>query len=167
MIKLHKAFCTSILAVLCTVNAFAQKENNAIKIEVPATYNVNTAEDIRCYVYKPAIGKNKPVIQIFAQNNQRGMPMKLLRNKTELPVRLLALARNTPYHLAFRVGANEVLYQKQGSSPYSWSWRGRAKVPASPIVAIPGERVENIKWWATVKIGNKTYTSDTLTTTIE
>ncbi|MBN8669552.1 MAG: hypothetical protein J0L80_02625 [Chitinophagales bacterium] len=167
MIKLHKVFCTSALTLLSAVSAFAQKENKAIKIEVPATFKVNTAEDIRCYLYKPALGKNKPVIQIFAQNNQRGMPMMLLRNKTELPVRLLALARNTPYHLAFRAATNEVLYQKQGSSPYSWSWRGRAKAPASPIVAIPGERIESIKWWATVKVGNKTYTSDTLTTTIE
>lgn len=167
MIKLHKVFCICAMVLLSAISASAQKENKAIKLEVPATYNANIAEDLRCYVYKPALGKNKPVIQIFAQNNQRGMPMKLLRNKTELPVRLLALARNTPYHLAFRAATNEVLYQKQGSSPYSWSWRGRAKAPASPIVAIPGERIENIKWWATVTIGTKTYTSDTLTTTIE
>ncbi len=167
MIKLCKVLCTGILLVQSTVLAFAQNANKPIKIEVPSVYNANTIEDIRCYLLKPALGKRRPVIQLFAQNNQRGMPMKLLRNKTELPVRMLALARNSPYHLAFRVGVNEVLYQEKGSSPYTWSWRGRAKAPASPIVALPGERVESIKWWATVKIGSKTYTSDTLTTTIE
>jgi hypothetical protein len=165
MIKLHKVFCTSALTLLSAVSAFAQKENKAIKLEVPPTYIANTAADIRCYLNKAAVGKHKPVVQVFAQNNLRNIPMKLQYNKTELPVRMLALARNSQHHLAFRAGMNEVLYQAQGSSPYSWSWRGRAKAPASPIAG--NEKVKTIKWWATVTIGTKTYTSDTLTTTIE
>jgi len=163
MMKVHKVCCTILLA-LSAISVQAQ-EAKPIKIEVPATYSANAAGDIRCLLNKATVGKNKPVIQVFAQNNLRSIPMKLQHNKTELPVRMLALARNTPYQLAFRAGMNEVLYQAQGSSPYSWLWRGRAKAPASPIAG--SEKVKTIKWWATVTIGTKTYTSDTLTTTIQ
>lgn len=159
--------CTIGLYLLHSAHTtYAQEAPKPIKIEVSELFPVGTG-DVRCYLNKSAIGRNKPVIQIFAQNNQRGMPMRLLHKRTELPVRMLALVRNTPYQLAFRAEINEVLYLAQGSSPYSWSWRGRAKALASPLVSIPGEKVETIKWWATVIIGTKTYTSDTLTTTIQ
>lgn len=163
--RLKRIVCTGIVSVLSAFGTMAQEAGKPIKIEVPATYTANAAGDIRCYLNKAAVGKSKPVVQVFAQNNLRNIPMKLQYNKTELSVRMLALARNSQHHLAFRAGMKEVLYQTQGSSPYSWSWRGRAKAPASPIAG--NEKVKTIKWWATVTIGTKTYTSDTLTTTIE
>lgn len=163
--RLNRVVYTTTLLVMSAFGTMAQEASKPIKIEVPATYTANVAGDIRCYLNKAAVGKNKPIVQVFAQNNLRNIPMKLQYNRTELPVRMLALARNAPHHLAFRASMKEVLYQTQGKSPYSWSWRGRAKAPASPIVA--SEKVKTIKWWATVTIGTKTYTSDTLTTTIE
>lgn len=165
MTRLLKVFCTGILLTQSSIAAIAQEANKPVKIEVPTTYTANAAGDIRCYLNKAAVGNKKPVVQVFAQNNLRSIPMKLQYKKTELPVRLLALARNSSYYLAFRAGVNEVLYQAQGNSPYSWSWRGRPKAPASPIAG--SEKVKTIKWWATVTIGTKTYTSDTLTTTIQ
>lgn len=163
--RLKRIVCTGVVSVLSAFGTIAQEANKPIKIELPATYTPTKGGDIRCYLNKAAVGKSKPVVQVFAQNNLRNIPMKLQYNKTELPVRMLALARNSSYHLAFRAGMKEVLYQAQGSSPYSWSWRGRAKAPASPIAG--NKKVKTIKWWATVTIGTKTYTSDTLTTTIE
>lgn len=165
MTRLNRIVCTGVLSAMSAYSTMAQEANKPIKIEVPATYTTTKGGDMRCFLNKAAIGKNKPVVQVFAQNNLRNIPMKLQYNKTELPVRMLALARNSQHHLAFRVGLNEVLYQAQGSSPYSWSWRGRAKAPASPLAG--NEKPKTIKWWATVTLGTKTYISDTLTTTIE
>lgn len=165
MMRPDKILCIVLLFIQSALSASAQEAITPIRIEVPAVYTTSAMGDVRCYLNKSTVGKSKPVVRLFAQNNLRNIPMKLQHNRTEIPVRMLALARNSPYHLAFRVGVNEVLYQAQGSSPYSWSWRGRAKAPASPLAG--NEKPKSIKWWATVTIGAKIYTSDTLTTTIE
>lgn len=168
MLKLKEVVIGGIVLVSTVFAARAQDAVKPVKIEIPEVYTGVDGGSVRCYIYKPTVSKGvKPVIRIYARNNQRGIPMLLQYKEGALPVRLLTLAKNSQYQLAFHVGIDEILYTSQGKSSYTWKWNGRAKAPASPLVAVPGEKVKSIRWWAVVTTGNNTYTSDTLTTTIE
>lgn len=168
MLKLKEVVIGGIILVSTVLAVRAQDAVKPVKIEIPEVYSAAGGGSVRCYIYKPAVSKGvRPVIRIYAQNNQRGIPMLLRYKNGVLPVRLLTLAKNSQYQLAFHVGTDEILYTSQGKSPYTWKWNGRAKAPASPLVAIPDEMVKSIRWWAVVTTGNNTYTSDTLITIIQ
>lgn len=168
MLKLKEVVIWGMVLVGSVFAASAQDVIKPVKVEIPEVYSRGNGGNVRCYIYKPAVSKGvKPVVRIYAQNNQRGIPMLLQYKYGTLPVRLLTIAKNTQYLLAFHVGIDDILYTLQGTSPYNWKWNGRAKAPLSPLVAIPGEKVKSIRWWAVVTSGNNTYTSDTLTSIIQ
>ncbi|OSZ78445.1 hypothetical protein CAP35_09390 [Chitinophagaceae bacterium IBVUCB1] len=141
----------------------AQVQKPVARLEVAEAYSTANDGFIACYVYKPSV-KGTVSVSIFAQNDQRAIPMQLRYKKGALPVKLRLPAANTPYYQAVKIPLSKILITKP-SAEYSWMWRGKAKAPASPIVAM--DKVNSIKWWAVVTIGKTTYTTDTLTTTIE
>lgn len=62
MTRLKRIVCTGVVSVLSAFCTIAQEANKPIKIEVPATYTTTKGGDIRCFLNKAAVGKNKPVV---------------------------------------------------------------------------------------------------------
>ncbi len=160
---LQSSLLLSVILIGAASNANAQTTTPVAKLEVSETYSAANDGFITCHVYKPAV-KSEVVVNIYAQNDQRAIPMQLRYKKSALPVKLRLPAANTPYYQAVKIPLSKVLITKP-SADYNWVWRGKAKAPASPIVA--KEKVNSIRWWAVVTIGKSTYTTDTLTTIIE
>lgn len=160
---LQTALLFAVFSLATALHTDAQTNTPVAKLEVAETYSTASDGFVICHVYKPAV-KSTVVVSIYAQNDQRAIPMQLRYKKGMLPVKLRLPAANTTYYQAVKIPLSKILITKP-SADYSWMWRGKAKAPVSPIVA--KEKVSSIRWWAIVTIGKTTYTTDTLTTTIE
>lgn len=107
-------------------------------------------------------------VAFYAQNDLRQVPMQLYKEDDSLQnVQSLRKAKKNKYYPVFSASLEQLFTLNPAQTPYRWKWGGRAKAPVSPVADVAGGKVKEIKCWAIVRAGNKTYTSDTTTIQVQ
>lgn len=102
-------------------------------------------------------------LYFYAQNDLRKIPMELVYKKGKLPLNTVAVESQVIYS----VSADEIFFKEPKAGNYQWKWRGRARVPASPITPVTGKEVKKVACWFVLVSNKKSYVSDTLTIAIK
>gem|GEM_PF-6848919 len=118
---------------------------------------------ITCAVTSGTFSKRPKDVKLYfyTRNDVRDIPMELIRKGKPLCPKRIKPRRNNNDNIVFMVMTDDIFFTDSSPKGYSWKWKGRARAPISPVVAVNGEKVNRLDCWFVLKANNKIYTSDT------